>query len=66
MGKNGNPILNFRASAMRSKSSDDCKYDIKIGGRINGNGRMQIEVENKPLATLITETREAVDNSENS
>lgn len=70
MPKKQSPILDFKKATKPTKSLADFEYDIKIGGRINATGRMQIESESFPYygyaTTLITETREAVDSSENS
>ncbi|MBS1509060.1 MAG: hypothetical protein JSS79_20650 [Bacteroidetes bacterium] len=69
MPKKQSPILDFRKSSEATKPCDDSQYDIKIGGRINAAGKMKIESEKSTihsLATRITESREAVDSSENS
>ncbi len=64
-----NPILYFRSQPTPKTVRVDAKYDLKIGGRVNYLNNLLIESQensNLVLSTLITETREAVDSSENS
>ncbi len=64
-----NPILKFRESKQLNKKESKINFDIRLGLRLNCENTILIERDKelrKHCATLITETREAVDSSENS
>jgi hypothetical protein len=64
-----NPILIFKGpKQMRSKDTNE-NFDIRLGLRLTSDKKVLIETDKnlkKHCASLITETREAVDSSENS
>ena len=64
-----NPILKFKESKQLIKKDSKTTFDIRLGLRLNSDKSILIETDKelrKHCATLITETREAVDSSENS
>ena len=69
MKNSQNPILSFRNSSNVKIDETKENYDIKLGGRISSSSKFLIdsnEFDKLHLSTLITETREAIDSSENS
>lgn len=64
-----NPILTFRGTSQLNSSVSRKTFDIRLGLRLTKDNKILIESDEnikEHLATLITETREAVDSSENS
>ena len=64
-----NPILKFKESKQLIKKDSKTTFDIRLGLSLNSDKSILIETDKelrKHCATLITETREAVDSSENS
>lgn len=64
-----NPILKFRGSKQLVSKDTIENFDILLGLRLTIENKVLIETDKdlkRHFATLITETREAVDSSENS
>ena len=64
-----NPILAFKGPKQMTIQDANENFDICLGLRLTSDKKVLIETDQdlkKYCATLITETREAVDSSENS
>ena len=64
-----NPILKFKGTKQLTIKDTNENFNILLGLRLTNDKKILIETDKdlkKHFATLITETREAVDNSENS
>lgn len=64
-----NPILKFKGTKQLTIKDTNENFDILLGLRLTNDKKILIETDKdlkKHFATLITETREAVDSSENS
>ncbi len=63
-----NPILTFKGTKQMTIKDTNVNFDIRLGLRLTSDKKVLIETDKdlkKHCATLITETREAVDSSEN-
>lgn len=64
-----NPILAFKGPKHKTIKTTDENFDICLGLRLTNDEKVLVETDEdlkKHCSTLITETREAVDSSENS